>query len=687
MGRMAAEQPFDLDRFLALPRLERLAASPDGRRLVTAVGAPDPDGKRFTSALWEIDPAGHRAPRRLTRSAAGESDPQFCPDGTLLFTSARRRTPDGDGDGGGDGKGLWALPAGGGEAFPVAAPPGGVDAFAVGRHSGTIVVGLPLHPGADSWQADAAAEQARTDAGVTAQLYTSYPLRYWDRWLGPRARHVAAGPPPTPGVGDGQDPAAGHGWVTVTADPGRALDRVEFDVTPDGATVVTGWLRDPDDLRDVVVDLVAVPVDRAPAAPRVLASARAAHESPACSPDGRAVVCVVDPLGTPGGPADRTLVLIDLSSGRGRDLLPGFDRWPQHPVWSPDGQAVFFTADDDGHRLPFRVDVAAGTVTRLAASGSFTDLCPAPDGSALYALRSSLAAPPAAVALDPHAADAEPRALPCPGDDRPAPPACVERVEACADDGTRVPGWLVLPGDAGPDAPAPLATFIHGGPLASWNGWHWRWNPHLLVARGWAVLCPDPALSTGYGLDYIRRGWGRWGAEPYRDLMAIVEAVAARPDVDGGRLAALGGSFGGYMANWVAGHSERFSAIVSHASIWNLEAFHGMTDLGAWWENEFGDRYREPERYRQWSPHRHVGAIRTPMLVIHGERDFRVPVGEGLALWTDLRRHGVDAAYLHFPDEHHWVTRPQHVRLWYETVAAFLDHHVLGRDWQRPKLL
>jgi dipeptidyl aminopeptidase/acylaminoacyl peptidase len=169
--------------------------------------------------------------------------------------------------------------------------------------------------------------------------------------------------------------------------------------------------------------------------------------------------------------------------------------------------------------------------------------------------------------------------------------------------------------------------------------------------------------------------------------MAAVDAAVARPDIDPERTAAMGGSFGGYMANWVAGHTARFRAIVTHASLWAMDQFHGTTDEGQWWECEFGDPYRDPHRYEENSPHRHIGRITTPVLVIHGELDHRVPVGEALRLWTDLRRHGVPAKFLYFPDENHWILRPQHARVWYETVIAWLDQHLLGKDWERPTLL
>jgi len=221
----------------------------------------------------------------------------------------------------------------------------------------------------------------------------------------------------------------------------------------------------------------------------------------------------------------------------------------------------------------------------------------------------------------------------------------------------------------------------------SWNSWSWRWNPWVMAARGYAVLLPNPALSQGFGQDFVRRGWGEWGGAPYTDLMAAVDAVEQRPDIDESRTAAMGGSFGGYMANWVATQTDRFRAIVTHASLWNLDSFIGTTDAAYYWEKEWGDPLAEPKRYEQNSPHRFADAIRTPTLVIHGDKDYRVPIGEGLRLWYDLQKRGVPSKFLYFPDENHWVLTPGNATVWYETVLAFLAEHVLGEQWRRPELV
>ncbi|MGH9269518.1 MAG: TolB family protein, partial [Acidimicrobiales bacterium] len=246
-------EPFDLDRFLGLPRLDGLALSPGGERLVTSVAAVGPDGKKFVRSVWEIDPAGARAPRRLTRSAPGEGGPRFLPDGAIVFTSSRAdpdAEPATDKDDGAERAALWLLPGDGGEARQVAATPGGVESVAVARHAGTVVLATPAFPGTTTDEQDEGRDKARREAGVKALLFESYPVRFWDHWLGPRQRRlVAAGPPP-----DRHDGPLGERRLVAEGDR-RALDGVDFDVTPDGATVVTGWRRT-DVVTNPCVDLV-----------------------------------------------------------------------------------------------------------------------------------------------------------------------------------------------------------------------------------------------------------------------------------------------------------------------------------------------------------------------------------------------------------------------------------------------
>jgi dipeptidyl aminopeptidase/acylaminoacyl peptidase len=699
--------PFhDLSDFAAIPRVGALRLSPDGSWLAAAVQTLSADRKKYLTSIWRIDTQGGPA-RRLTRSAEGEGNPRFLPDGSLLFTSKRADPGAGKARTAGsppEVSSLWLLPAAGGEARVIAALPGGIAAAEVARDSGTIVLTSPVLPaaGGNSAEDDVRLRKEREDAGVTAILHESAPVRFWDHDLGPDQLRLFA-------VEEGHVQKTGIGWAggdkepevaglrDLTPEPGRALDGAAFELTPDGTSVVSGWWQwHPAGVSHSEL----VMIDIATGKRRVLLSVpEFDFESPRVSPDGRSIACLRETRTTAEQPMDLTLVTLgtgdpdtgDSDTGgadgeAGRDLLPGLDRWPQEPAWSHDSRSLYFAADDGGRRPVFRVDLASGEVTRLTADdGAYTELNVAPDGRHLYALRATVAAPPTPVRID-LMTGAEPAALECPGVPVQVPGRLAE-VEATAEDGQPIRSWLVLPDTASASTQAPLLLWVHGGPLSSWNSWSWRWNPWLMAARGYAVLLPDPALSTGYGQEFIARAHREWGARPFADIMAATDAALARPDIDAGRVAMMGGSYGGYMANWMAGHTDRFQAIVSHAGLWVLDQMFGTTDHPMFWRPQFGDPLTEPQMYEMNSPHRHIDQIRTPMLVIHGNKDYRVPVSEALRLWWDLSRYGAEAKFLYFPDENHWILTPGNARVWYETVFAFLAEHVLGRPWERPALL
>jgi dipeptidyl aminopeptidase/acylaminoacyl peptidase len=703
----------ELGDFVALPRVTALRLAPDGTWLAAAVQTLSADKKKYLTSIWRIDAQGGPA-RRLTRSAEGEGNPRFLPDGSLLFTSGRpdpaaATGPDGER---GDVAALWLLPASGGEARVVAALPGGVTAAEVARDAGGIVVGAPVLPGAgngDSAADDVRLRQERKDAGITAILHESAPVRFWDHDLGPDQPRLFAVDPDQVlqteigWAGGDKEPAladdAAEGAERapaparlrdLTPGPGRALDGEAFELTPDGTSVITGWWQwGP--AGDAHSELVTI--DVANGKRRVLLSMpEYDFDAPRVSPDGRYIACLRERHATGSAPIDVTAVLLGAgadaadTSGPGHDLLAGWDRWPAELAWAHDSSALYVTADDGGRCPVFRVDAGTGEVTRVTADdGAYTNLNPGPDGRYLYALRAAVDSPPTPVRID-LTTGGEPGALDCPGTPVTLP-GRLEEVTATAEDGQPVRAWLVLPATAAADQPAPLLLWVHGGPMSSWNTWSWRWNPWLMAARGYAVLLPDPALSTGYGLDYIARAHREWGARPYADIMAVTDAALTRPHIDADRVAMMGGSYGGYMANWMAGHTDRFKAIVSHAGLWALDQMFGTTDHPMFWRPQFGDPLADPEMYEKNSPHRHIAQIRTPMLVIHGNKDYRVPVGEALRLWSDLYWHGAEAKFLYFPDENHWILTPGHARIWYETVFAFLAQHVLGHEWQRPRLL
>lgn len=665
-GKFETVTPFnDIRDYVGVPRVASLRLSPDGARLVSVVQALNPDGRSYGTSLWEI-PLDGRRPYRLTRSVKGEAGAEFTQDGDLLFGSRRPDPTVKEADE--EVPALWLLPATGGEARQIASRPGGIAGFVTGGR--TVVFCSDVLPGDEAGEAER--RRTRKDAGISAILHESYPVRYWDHDLGPGEPRLFAGT-----LGDGERLTEVR---DLTPQPGKALSsHSACDVTPDGSTVVTTWgvSMPQGELR---FELVAI--DTADGGARRVLAAADDHDFDGpvrISPDGRLVACVRNNHADIDLIPESTLWIVDLDTGAGHPAGGGL--WPSDIVWAPDSRSLFVVADDHGRRPIFRVPADGSAPERLTPDdAAYGSLNVAPDG-AVYALRSAVDAPAAPVRVAP---DGTVEKLISPVPDLELPGTLTE-VTVTADDGAEIRAWLALPEGASAANPAPLLLWIHGGPLSSWNDWSWRWNPWIMAQHGYAVLLPDPCMSTGYGPDMIRRGWADWGPRTHADLMAITDAALELPEVDPARTAAMGGSFGGYMANWVAGHTGRFRAIVTHASLWNLDQFAGTTDASMYWQREFGSP--GTVLYSKLSPHLSLENISTPMLVVHGDKDYRVPIGEALRLWWDLQRSEVESKFLYFPDENHWVLKPGNAVVWYETVLAFLDQHVLGREWKRPESL
>jgi len=254
----------------------------------------------------------------------------------------------------------------------------------------------------------------------------------------------------------------------------------------------------------------------------------------------------------------------------------------------------------------------------------------------------------------------------------------VESVRCPGALGAQTQAWLLKPPGWQQGTKYPLVVFIHGGPQGAWHDtFHYRWNAPLYASRGFVVLMPNPHGSTGFGQAYTEQISGDWGGACYEDIMKAVDWAVAQGLADPDRMAAMGGSFGGYMVNWILGHTDRFKALVSHAGVYNLESMYGHTEE-IWfseWELK-GPPWRNREIYEKFSPHRFAQNFKTPTLVIHGELDFRVPVSEGMQLFTALKRQGVESKFLYYPDEGHWVLKPKGSKLWNETVIAWLERHL-----------
>ncbi len=669
----------DLDAFVAEPRLSGLAVNDDGSRLVSTVSVPNAEATAYSSALWEIDPSGERPARRLTRSTEGEKGPIFSSSGDLLFLSERTTGSGEKPSGKAASTSLWSMDAAGGEAHLVLERPAGVDFALCASAADVVLLGAPVYPGVEDEAQQKHVHTVRQDSGVDAILHAGYPVRFWDHDIGPTTPELFALTPKddvqllTAGLEaslrehHGVISQGGEFVLTTATIAEAAAERRDILVRIDiGSRTCTRLIDDLD------TDVLSVLI----------------------SPDERTAVVALSQRSTPDTAPQPTLWSLDLATKERTRLASEWDRWGTPAAWVSDGSEVLVLADDTGRGPVFAVTVTAddddeatiGDVRQVTfddATYSTVVVPPGAHAGLAFGVRSSPSFPAEVVRID--LASGEVLALPGPAD-RPALPGTLTELTASAQDGTDLRAWLALPQTG--NGAAPLLVFIHGGPLASSNAWTWRWNPWVLVAHGYAVLMPDPALSTGYGQDFVQRGWGAWGDKPYTDILTLTDAAQARDEIDQSRAAALGGSFGGYMANWIAGHTTRFDAIVTHASLWALEGFGPTTDASFYWRREMTDEMAHAN-----SPHRFVADIATPMLVIHGDKDYRVPIGEGLRLWYELLSSSALPAdqngstahrFLYFPNENHWIMTPQHAKVWYAVVTQFLNQHVLGEQESPP---
>ncbi|WP_304502045.1 alpha/beta fold hydrolase [Brachybacterium sp. FME24] len=648
----------DIDGLLRVPRLASVAAGPDGR-VIAAIQEADEHGAKLISSLWELDVVGERPARRLTFSAEGESAPTFAPDGTVLFSSAR---PDPQGESEEDSSAIWRLPVTG-EAQVVASAPGGLSLLSVAE-DGTMLGATSVLPGG-ALEDDAERRKARKDAKQTTIWHTGMPIRMWDHEIGDSSRRLVLVSP----AGDLTDLTPDVGTVT--------LYNASADLSPDGSTVATSWTQR---VRGGETRSSIVLIDTASLRRVALLTAddAAQYGSPLFSRDGMHLAVI---RSTTSSPTDTSYSRLEIHPiGGGKPVTADLgDLSIGDLEWAADG-TLLVAGDLHSSGAVLAVDPATGTARTLAADGVYSALASADDGS-LFALRNDVATPSRPVRITARGATTE---LPAPGA-LGALPGTLEWVQTDVD-GVSVGGWLCVPTSASPNSPAPVMLWIHGGPHGSYNAWSWRWCPWLAVQRGYSVLMPDPAMSTGYGDAGLNRGWPRLPDVVFHECETLLDSVLPRPELDDTRTALLGASFGGFMANWIAGHSDRFDAIVTHAGLWALEQQHRTTDAAASKMRVHRHEDEDPQWYGAYSPHRAAASITTPMLVTHGNRDYRVPISEALRLWWDLVS-GWDGPpetmphrFLQLTSENHWVLTPSNALAWNQAVLAFCDQHVLGAD-------
>lgn len=648
-----AQRPITFEDMAAIRRVGAPQVSPDGKWIAYDVSTIDLAANARRSAIYLI-PSSGGVPKKITDGAKQDEGPSWSPDGKWIAYASNRDQ---------NSKQVYIYDVAAGTSRKMSDLQGGAGSIKWLSNGSGVVVVSDIYP--DCGVEPACIKEKTTAPAAkqsSARVITSLLYRHWNAWQSPTRTHVVY----LPLTGSPRDLTPG----TFDTPPFSVGGGDEFDVSPDGKELV--FARDSSDQPALSTnsDLYLVPL--AGGEPRRITSRAGADTSPKYSPDGRFIA--YRSQARAGYESDLwELWLYDRMAGTSRRLAPGFQQWVNSFTWAPDSQSIYITYPAATKNGISQITLRDGQPRTIWAQASADGLSISRDG-AIYFERASISRPVEIYALRPsrdadqitHENDALFASLAL---------GAVSDVWYTGGENAKVQALLVEPPMFDAAKKYPAIVLIHGGPQGNWaDSWSYRWNAQMFASRGYVVFMPNPRGSTGYGQKFVEEISGDWGGNVYTDIMNGVDQLAAMPFVDPSRIGAAGASYGGYMIDWILGHSDRFKALASHDGVYNLTSMYGATEELWFAEWEFkGNPWDNPELYTKWSPHMFAKNFKTPTLVIHGELDYRVPIDQGLQLFTALQRRGVPSKMIIFPDEGHWVLKPVNSRLWYREMGDWFD--------------
>ena len=657
------KRPFTVEDLVRLKRISEPTLSPDGRMVVFTLRETDLPANRGRTDLWALDIATKGAmPRRLTSHTANDGSAQWSADGrSIYFLSTRSGSNQ-----------VWRLSLAGGEAEQVTQLPLDVGTFKLAPNDSKLAFTVEVFGECTDFACTKERLAAEDASPSTGMAHDRLFVRHWDTWADSRVSRLFAYALKN-GLADGE-PVALSGALDADIPSKPFGDASEYTFSPDGSKVVFATkLKGSEESWSTNFDLYEVTSDGGE--PRNLTQDNAAWDTqPVFSPDGSLLAWRA--MTRPGFEADRFhVVVLDVKTGERRALTQAWDRSVATIAFSKDGKTLYATADHFGQHPLWAIDVKSGKPTMLSGPGH-VDAFSVGEREIVFSL-ASLKSPAELQALT--IRGGELRELPKVNAEALASIQFgePEQFTFAGADGETVYAYVVKPAGFNPNRKYPIAFIVHGGPQVSFgNAWSYRWNPQTYAGAGYAALFVDFHGSPGYGQAFTDSISGDWGGKPLEDLQkGFAVALDKYQWLDGDRACALGASYGGYMINWIAGNwSEPFKCLVSHAGIFDSRSMAYTTEE-LWfdeWEHK-GTPFEVPENFERHNPVHHVANWKTPMLVIHGQLDYRVPYAQGIGTFTALQRRGIASRLLVFPDENHWVLKPANSIQWHQEVRNWLD--------------
>lgn len=661
-----AKAPFTVDALMRLARIDEPQLSPDGQSIAFTVQTVDLASNSKPSQIYVI-PVSGGTPQRLTNEGTSNTRPRWTPDSQrIVFVSDRS-----------NGSQIWSMKVDGSDARAITSMPTGADGVTVSPDGKLILFTSEVYPACSPANAapgidyDPLCNNASlledNASKMKARVYTSLLYRHWTQYQGKRRQHLLIQ------MLDANTRVRDLTPGTLSVPPFSLSGPEAYRFSPDSTQITYVSNADADLSTSTNSDLFTVSASGSEV--KRLTTNLGADEGPVYSPDGKYLAYRTQTRA--GYESDQwRLVVMDLQTGVTNTLTDSLDKWVEEYTWSPDSKRIFFTIDDHG-TTPLLMIGATGGPIRTIAQGStsigsvqftsddHTMIYTEHSGSKPIEINKATSKGGSGIPLT-HLNDgvlSQYQLTP------------LEKIAVDTVDGPKLESYIVKPPGFNPSQKYPVLFAIHGGPEGDWGeSWSYRWNAQVFAGAGYVVVLPNPRGSIGYGQSFTDAVNGDWGGRAYDDIMTTVDSVSNLPYVDKNRMVAAGASYGGYMIDWILGHTDRFKALVSHDGVFDLRSEAGSTEE-LWfvkWEFQ-GFPWENPALYEKWSPSSYVKNFKTPTLVVQGELDYRVPVGQGEQLFTALQQMKVPSKLVQFPDEGHWVLKPQNSQFWYKTVLDWLS--------------